>query len=352
MLLLHWKTALASALCAAAFCQPALAQVPPASVLRIDTGNAVLYNEDTADVSKFATDPNVTTPVPTRDFTRAVALADIQAVNGQPVMGLHTRAVIANIVLRTAPTPGQAIADTTRNAAAVISFEILKGDGTPIGTIMASGFAGGASPPAAPSNVTGNNFVVTGGTGAFLGARGQVGVENPPPGVSVQRSASITEDPANRRRNGGGTQRWVVHLIPMSAPQVLTTAGGPAVTHSSDFSLVTSSKPAAAGEVLSLFATGLGPTMPAVDPGQPFPSSPAATVNSPIEVKVNGNSAEVLGAVGFPGSLEGYQVNFRVPQDAAKRSGHDSGERGLDCRNGGGDRGSVDVGCTGAERSS
>jgi uncharacterized protein (TIGR03437 family) len=101
-------------------------------------------------------------------------------------------------------------------------------------------------------------------------------------------------------------------------PQIVTTASGPAIAHSSDFSLVTSSKPAAAGEVLSLFATGLGPTVPAVDPGQPFPPSPAATVNSPIEVKVNGNSAEVLGAVGFPGSLEGYQVNFRVPQDAAK----------------------------------
>ena len=58
--------------------------------------------------------------------------------------------------------------------------------------------------------------------------------------------------------------------------------------------------------------------MPALDPGQPFPSSPAATVNSPIEVKVNGNSAEVLGAVGFPGSLDGYQVNFRVPPGTAK----------------------------------
>ena len=90
------------------------------------------------------------------------------------------------------------------------------------------------------------------------------------------------------------------------------------MSHSSDFSLVTSSKPAAAGEVLSLFATGLGPTVPAVDPGRPFPSTPAATVNSPIEVKVNGNSAEVLGAVGFPGSLDGYQVNFRMPPGTAK----------------------------------
>jgi uncharacterized protein (TIGR03437 family) len=104
----------------------------------------------------------------------------------------------------------------------------------------------------------------------------------------------------------------------MSPPQILITDSGPAVSHSSDFSPVTSSKPAAAGEVLSLFATGLGPTAPAVDPGQPFPSSPAAIVNSPIEVKVNGNSAEVLGAVGYPGSVDGYQVNFRVPQNTAK----------------------------------
>src|SRR5712692_11650742 len=99
MLLLHWKTALAAALCAAALSQPGLAQVPPASVLRIDTGNAVLYNEDTADVSKFAADPNVTTAVSPRNFNRAVAIADIQAVNGERVMGLHTRAAV-NIFLR------------------------------------------------------------------------------------------------------------------------------------------------------------------------------------------------------------------------------------------------------------
>jgi hypothetical protein len=313
-----WKTALAMALCAAAFSQPGQAQVAPATVLRIDTGNAVVYFEDTGDVSKFTTDPGTPTPLlPGKNFNRQIGIADIQAVNGQPVMGVHTR-VGVTIGLKTAPTPGQAIADSVRNAADEISFEILKSDGTPIGTIMASGFIGGASPPGSPSKVTVSNIVVTGGTGAFLGARGQVGSEDPPAGVSIQRGASMTEDPANRRSNGGGTQRWVIHLIPMSVPQIVITDSGPSVTHSNDFSLVTSSKPAAAGEVLSLFVTGLGPTVPAVDPGQPFPSSPAAIVNSPIEVKVNGNSAEVLGAVGFPGSVEGYQVNFRMPTGTAK----------------------------------
>jgi uncharacterized protein (TIGR03437 family) len=317
MLLRHWKTTLATALCAAACSQLGLAQVAAPSILQIDIANHVLYLEDT-DVSKFATDSKVTTTVHVGNFQRGSAIADIVAVNGQQVMGTHTKAA-AGALSRTAPGAGQAIADTVRNGVAEVTFEILKSDGTPIGTIVAIGLAGGDAPPGSPSSVTGgNNFVITGGTGAFIGVRGQMGVAANPPGVAVQRAASMTEDPANRRQNGGGTQRWIAHLIPMSAPQILVTDSGPSVTHSNDFSLVTSTKPAAAGEILSLFVTGLGPTVPAVDPGQPFPSSPAATVNSPIEVKVNGNSAEVLGAGGFPGSVDGYQVNFRVPQDTAK----------------------------------
>jgi uncharacterized protein (TIGR03437 family) len=152
-----------------------------------------------------------------------------------------------------------------------------------------------------------------GGTGAFLGARGQVSGTG-----GAGRAASMAEDPGNRRSNGGANVRFILHVIPMFVPQVLTSEGAPAVVHSRDFSLVTASKPAVGGEILSLFAVGLGPTVPAGDPAQPFPPSQLAVVNSPIEVKVNGKSAEVLAAVGFPGAVDGYQVNFRVPQDAAK----------------------------------
>ena len=82
LLLLHWKTGLTVAVSAAAFSQAALAQVPPASVLRIDTVNAVAYFEDTGDVSKFATDPNMPTPMlPGKIFNRQIAIADLQAVN-------------------------------------------------------------------------------------------------------------------------------------------------------------------------------------------------------------------------------------------------------------------------------
>jgi uncharacterized protein (TIGR03437 family) len=107
---------------------------------------------------------------------------------------------------------------------------------------------------------------------------------------------------------------------------------GPAITHSSDFSLVTVAKPAAQGEILSLFATGLGPVTARVDPGKPFPSGPLAAVNAPVEVTVNGKAAEVIGAVGYPGAVDTYQVNFRVPPRYRKGTCNHSGNRGLGFR--------------------
>jgi uncharacterized protein (TIGR03437 family) len=316
----HWKTAFATALCALACSRPGLAQVAPATILTIDTANVTGYVWDTSDPSKFATDPGPTTATFPRTFGQFVIIDEIVAVNGQPVKGTvvyHAR----SIGLSTNPAPGQAIADTNRGTVADVTFEILKPDGTQIGTIVTLGLAPAAPPPppGAPLEQTGGNMVIVGGTAGFLGVRGQMGVNaNPPQGNVPARLASITEDPANRRQRAGGRGRFVLHVIPMSQPQIASTANGPAVTHSSDFSLVTASKPASAGENLSLFATGLGPTVPGVDPGKPFPASPLVAVNSPVDVTVNGNPAQVLAAVGFPGAVDAFQVNFQVPPGTAK----------------------------------
>src|SRR5260370_13457822 len=80
ILLRYWKTSLAVAVSAAAFSQPGLAQVPPASVLRIDTVNAVAYFEDTGDVSKFVIDPNIPTPMaPGKIFNRQISISALPA---------------------------------------------------------------------------------------------------------------------------------------------------------------------------------------------------------------------------------------------------------------------------------
>jgi uncharacterized protein (TIGR03437 family) len=282
-------------------------------MIQIDLENFVEYQDDVADLSKIAVNSNITPAAPPKNFYPAATLGDIVAINGQPAKGTYAARTWV-FGLNPSPASGQAIADTTRTAIRYGTFEILKADGTLVGTIMVLGAAGGSPPPpGAPVAQTAGNFAIVGGTGAFLGVRGQYGQVPTPQSVAV-RLASMAEDPGNRRVNGGGRARYVLHVMPMSVPQIAVAGNGPAVTHSSDFTLVTASKPAAAGEVLSLFATGLGPTRPGVDPGQPFPPSPAA-VNSPLEVMVNGKPAEVLGAVGLPGTTDGYQLNFRLPPD-------------------------------------
>jgi uncharacterized protein (TIGR03437 family) len=307
---------LMAVLLVAAYCTLGQGQIPPATILEIDVENPVQYFEDTSDLSKFATDPNATAAVPPRNFAWTMYIGDIVAVNGQPAKGTVTRN-LRQIFLNTAPSPGQAIADVVRNAVTADTFEILKSDGTPIGTIVAYGLTVGSPPLGGPLSITQGTFAITGGTGAFLGARGQFGQAVTPQTIA-QRPASMTEDPANRRSNGGGRIKFVLQVIPISTPQIVATASGPAITHSSDFSVVSESKPAAAGEILSVFVTGLGPTKPGVDPGKPFPTSPLAAVNSPVDVMVNGESAEVTAAVGYPGAVDRYQVNFRVPSDAAR----------------------------------
>ena len=293
-------------LLAVVYCNPARGQAP-AATLYIELQNVVEYQVDTSDLSKYGTDPNVTQGKIAKGLgvgcagVPIIGYGDIVSVNGQPARGTYAIRGVAVCVTPT-PVPGvEAIADTTWPSVRDETYEILQSDGiTPVGTIMTYGLSSGTpSPPGPPAGS--KNSAITGGTGAFFGARGQKGQRNNLlSGAVGERTASITEDPAKRRQNGGGHTLTVLYVIPMSWPTITTTAGGPAIVHSSDFSLVSASKPAAAGEILSLFATGLGPTRTSLTPGQPFPSSPLAVVNSPIDVTVNGKSAEVLGAVGYP----------------------------------------------------
>src|SRR6266851_2022346 len=270
MLFLHRRNALATALCALACSQPALAQVAPPTTLQVDVENFVVYTYDVTDYSKFATDQSKTSSSlglqqgGLRTFTPIIGIADIVAVNGMPAKGTWlTRGTVLN--LQTSALPGQAVADTVRTHITEQVFEILQADGTPKGTIMASEVGFGSPPPGAPLTSIGNNKAIAGGTGAFLGVRGQVGLSQ----SAGIRIASVAEDPAYRRLNGGGTSRHLIQMFPMSRPEIVSTTTGPAIFHA-DFSPVTASKPAKTGEILIVRATGLGPTLPGINPGQPF----------------------------------------------------------------------------------
>jgi uncharacterized protein (TIGR03437 family) len=82
----------------------------------------------------------------------------------------------------------------------------------------------------------------------------------------------------------------------MTRPEVI------AVFHSDDFSAVTADKPARIGEYRIASAAGLGPVRPNLELGKPFPPLvPGAeyVVNSPLEVTVGGQAAQVLNALGL-----------------------------------------------------
>jgi uncharacterized protein (TIGR03437 family) len=278
-----------------------LAQQPRYVVLDVEIENAVRYFADVTDPGKLAVNASPTAPSPTKAFTDTIFVGDIVAINGKRVKGLWTS---RQYVMGFSPTPapGSAIADVTQGAIAECKYEILNADGVFIGRMM----DGGLSPHA-----------VSAGTGAFLGVRGeQISVAARV--VKAVRTASMAEDPASRRVNGGGNVRFLLNLVPLFRPEVLTAAGGLAIVHGDSFQPVTAANPAKAGEILTLYASDLGPTTPAVNADQPFPQTTTpSTVNAPVDVMINGQTSEVLYAGGYPGAVNAYQVNFRLPAAVA-----------------------------------
>src|SRR4051794_21591768 len=136
-----------------AVCLRCLAQSP--AILDLDLENETNYLYDVFDYSKIGSDP--ATPLPNggfRNFAISVAADDIVAVNGKPSKGMFLFKGFG-ARLSTNPPPGTIQADVDRFAAYDLYVEILQSDGTPIGTVTASGMFAGPVPPGAPGTGTG-----------------------------------------------------------------------------------------------------------------------------------------------------------------------------------------------------
>jgi hypothetical protein len=276
----------------------AFGQPQPPVTMVVDIDNAVAYRSDIADPARRGGDAGSTTAATARAFTDVLYIGDIVAVNGQPARGLWTsRQFLMNF--NPSPAPGFAVADVNRGTIADCKWEFQDADGRFVGAIADSGLAPHA---------------VVGGGGAFYGAQGQMAGGTSPNPRPI-RAASMSEDPANRRINGGGTNRVIFHLLPLYRPAVQ------AALHA-DFSPVTSAAPARSGEVLILKVTGLGPLVPGTTPpgADPFPSD-MVEVNSPVEATISGAPAAVLNKLGWAKERDVYRVDVRVPDGVAAGDG-------------------------------
>ena len=120
-------------------------------------------------------------------------------------------------------------------------------------------------------------------------------------------------------RNPAGITAQLSLTVQANAPQLLTLdgknvaathAGGNLAAKSGTFPAVPTT-PASPGETVVLYATGGGPTTPALIPGQ-VPTQAAALVTPP-QVSIGGVTATVTSATVVPGSAGLYQFAVQVP---------------------------------------
>ncbi|HYP07190.1 MAG TPA: hypothetical protein VER03_13240, partial [Bryobacteraceae bacterium] len=119
------------------------------------------------------------------------------------------------------------------------------------------------------------------------------------------------------RTPGGVSDGFNVTILP-AAPSIFRTsiAGHDAriatVVRSSNSLMVTPTNPIHRGDVLTIYATGLGRTNPAVESGVPSPAEPLASVLNTPTVTLGGVPMAVEFAGLTPGEVGVYQINVRI----------------------------------------
>jgi len=100
------------------------------------------------------------------------------------------------------------------------------------------------------------------------------------------------------------------------APGLFTLGGGQGAINNEDGTVNSPSNPAAAGSLVSLYATGIGQTNPPSVEGH-LAGDPAPAPLTPISVKIGGVDAEVLYSGSLPGMVPGVLlINVRIPASA------------------------------------
>ncbi len=104
--------------------------------------------------------------------------------------------------------------------------------------------------------------------------------------------------------------------VPLSdySPAFFETSPGVVAALDSNFQVIGSSNPAKRGQVVQLYANGLGPVTNQPASGDPAPASPLAQTKSTPVVTIGGQPAAVSFSGLAPGFAALYQINVTVPQ--------------------------------------
>jgi len=122
-------------------------------------------------------------------------------------------------------------------------------------------------------------------------------------------------------KNAAGTSATATVIVNSYQPAFFQWPNNQPVATRQDFTLAaangtfpgTTTAPAKPGEVLILWGTGFGPTIPAVPPGIAVPSNPTYSASTLPTVSINNIPAFVYGAAFAPGFAGLYQIAIQVP---------------------------------------
>jgi len=142
--------------------------------------------------------------------------------------------------------------------------------------------------------------------------------------VQAPADAAIGPVPVQVTYNGNTSQPGST-MLQSAAPAFFLWNGKYAVATRADFSLVgpanlfqgVTTVPAKPGDVVILWGTGFGSTIPSVAPGTVPPSDQIASVANAVTVTIGGVPATVAGAALAPGNAGLYQVAVQVPAGLA-----------------------------------
>ncbi len=119
--------------------------------------------------------------------------------------------------------------------------------------------------------------------------------------------------------SGAGTATLSVQVA-AAAPAIFTLnstgSGAGAIEHGLTGQLVTAANPAAPGEIVAVYCTGLGAVSPAAVTGA-APSTPPQQTVAAVQAYVGGALAQVTYAGLAPGFAGLYQVNVQIPPGTA-----------------------------------
>jgi len=144
--------------------------------------------------------------------------------------------------------------------------------------------------------------------------------------VNAQLPSLVAGRSQIRLRSPAGTSNNYNFTIQAAAPSVfrsnlIETGSGASVVRSENNEVVSDANPIRAGDRLTIFATGLGRTSPAVEDGAAAPSEPLAITNVAPEVTLDGVSLALDYSGLTPGEVGVYQINVSVPGGVRPGSG-------------------------------